>query len=662
MQLQDKIQPSSLKRILLVILLSPLMASAQINTDRVMLIGRNALYYDDYVLAIQYFNEVINAKPFLYDPYYFRAVAKFYLEDWQGAEYDCTKAIDLNPFIEDSYQLRGLCRIKQENYKEAIEDYSTVIKYKPLDQASWYNRLLCEIQLKDYDKAGEDIKMMHKTWPKYLKAYELEAQICLMTKDTLRADSLYARIIEKDKDNGDAWGARGMIALSKGDLRAADSLLTAAIKYSPDVVVYYIDRALINYKFNQLRAAMNDYDKALDLDPENFPAHYNRGLLRAEVGEDNKAIEDFNFVLKLEPDNLLALFNRAVLYEKTGYYKGAIADVSRVISQYPHFWTGYALRARCRRRSGNVKGAASDEKRLLIADLDRTFNNRHYATKSIRNRKEKNIEDYHKLVVEDDTASITKYSEEYRGKVQYRKVEATPKPIFSFTSSSESNNVIGKSAYYWRGLEKWCRKYDARESLMVTNAVSHTDKELFDYYNNKLSELAGKNDSTQIGNMFIRAVIYSDIKDYRSALYYLGKCTAKDSISAPLYFQTAAVKQYALGFISGEKNAGTSHGDVLFSLNSVCNDLEKALKLMPGNEFILYNLGCAYFEKKDFAGAESYFSKAIKINSRFAEAYYNRALSRLQTGKKEEAASDLSHAGELGLYDAYSILRQNRLK
>ena len=32
---------------------------AQINTDRVLAIGRNALYFEDYVLSIQYFNQVI---------------------------------------------------------------------------------------------------------------------------------------------------------------------------------------------------------------------------------------------------------------------------------------------------------------------------------------------------------------------------------------------------------------------------------------------------------------------------------------------------------------------------------------------------------------------------------------------------------------------------
>ncbi len=49
------------KRILTVLLLFPTLVCAQINTDRVMTIARNALYFEDYVLSIQYFNQVINA-------------------------------------------------------------------------------------------------------------------------------------------------------------------------------------------------------------------------------------------------------------------------------------------------------------------------------------------------------------------------------------------------------------------------------------------------------------------------------------------------------------------------------------------------------------------------------------------------------------------------
>ena len=79
--------------------------AAQINTDQVMIIGRNALYFEDYILSIQYFNQVIKAKPYLAEPYFFRAVAKFYLEDYRGAEKDCDLAIERNPFIVDAYQV-----------------------------------------------------------------------------------------------------------------------------------------------------------------------------------------------------------------------------------------------------------------------------------------------------------------------------------------------------------------------------------------------------------------------------------------------------------------------------------------------------------------------------------------------------------------------------
>jgi len=67
-------------------------ARAQINTQRMMDVGRNAIYFDDYVLSIQYFNLVINAKPYLYEPYFYRGLAKFYLDDYSGAEIDCTQA------------------------------------------------------------------------------------------------------------------------------------------------------------------------------------------------------------------------------------------------------------------------------------------------------------------------------------------------------------------------------------------------------------------------------------------------------------------------------------------------------------------------------------------------------------------------------------------
>ena len=109
--------------LLLVAVFLPQCVHAQINAERVLLMGRNALYYEDYVLAIQRFNMVINAKPWLGEPYFYRGLAKFYLEDFQGSEIDCGEAIERNPYAINHYVLRALTRINQERYSLAEEDY-----------------------------------------------------------------------------------------------------------------------------------------------------------------------------------------------------------------------------------------------------------------------------------------------------------------------------------------------------------------------------------------------------------------------------------------------------------------------------------------------------------------------------------------------------------
>jgi tetratricopeptide (TPR) repeat protein len=62
--------------------------------------------------------------------------------------------------------------------------------------------------------------------------------------------------------------------------------------------------------------------------------------------------------------------------------------------------------------------------------------------------------------------------------------------------------------------------------------------------------------------------------------------------------------------------------------------------------------------QKDFRAAISDYNEAITRNPEFAEAYYNRGLTNLSIGDTEKGIADLSRAGELGLADAYSIIKK----
>ena len=62
--------------------------------------------------------------------------------------------------------------------------------------------------------------------------------------------------------------------------------------------------------------------------------------------------------------------------------------------------------------------------------------------------------------------------------------------------------------------------------------------------------------------------------------------------------------------------------------------------------------------QKDFRTAILDYNEAIKRDPDFAEAYFNRGLSRLYTGDTQRGIEDLSKAGELGIVNAYNIIKR----
>jgi tetratricopeptide (TPR) repeat protein len=62
--------------------------------------------------------------------------------------------------------------------------------------------------------------------------------------------------------------------------------------------------------------------------------------------------------------------------------------------------------------------------------------------------------------------------------------------------------------------------------------------------------------------------------------------------------------------------------------------------------------------QKDYRAAISDYNEAIKRNPDFAEAWFNRGLTRLYLGDTSQGIEDLSKAGELGMINAYSIIKK----
>lgn len=503
-------------------------AQAQLNVEAVVDMGRQFLYYEDYVTAISKFNEVLLVRPRKAEVYYYRGYAKFSLEDYASAENDCTEAIRLNPFRAEFHQLRGLCRINRDNFEGAVEDYTRVLSEIPDDQNSTYNRALCFLQLKNYAQADADLDHMLQRWPRVARPYLVKAQSLLEQKDTIASIHWVDTLLTIFPYEREALAFRGRYSLWHENYQQADSFLTEAMLHGGRTADNFISRAQARHGMNHFNDALSDYDEALRLVPEHFVAHYNRGLLLALVGADNRALDDFDFVINLEPNNTLAIYNRAQLRERVGDYTGAESDFTALIEAYPDFMYGYAARARCRRRLGKTALAIKDETVVQRTNLNIVYGSqKRKPVKEVRRRSDHELDRYQELV-EVERDSTYHYISEVAGRIQDRDVEHTLLPPFP------------------------------------TEEIQHV-----------LAE-------------------------------------------APT-------------------NAGA-------------------------NAQLRYNSGCMHAGIGLTDTAIEDFSEAIQLNPRLGQAWYNRALLLIKEGRNSEAATDLSKAGELGIYQAYNLLKQTAKK
>ena len=193
------------------------MSMAQLNTDRITAIGRNALYFDDYVLSIQYFNQVIKLKPYLSEPYLLRAIAKIQLGDYIGAELDCHAAIERNPFQPGAYYTRGYIYRQTNQLEKAERDFSEALIFAPENKTYIAMRADVLAELKRYDLALQDINHLLHREPQSAALHFEKGTICLRSNDTICALNAFTKATEYDSQNPANWSALGLVQLMQNN-------------------------------------------------------------------------------------------------------------------------------------------------------------------------------------------------------------------------------------------------------------------------------------------------------------------------------------------------------------------------------------------------------------------------------------------------------------
>lgn len=659
---------------------------AQLNTERILAIGQNALYFNDYVLSIQYFNQVINIKPYLPEPYMLRASAKIQLGDFQGADQDCTEAIDRNPFMHYAYYLRGFARKRMAYYKEAAADFTKALEFSPNDTTYLINRIEIYERSKEYGLAINDIESLLKLYPKKNIWLYYRGNNELELKDTLKAENTFNKLIELNKNSYLGWSARGLIKMIRKDDDGALSDYNEAIKlhsvYSGD----YINRGNINNTKKNFIQALSDFNNAVKLDSTEYLAYFNRGLLREYLGDKNNALTDFNKVLKLDSTKTEALLQRAEVEKSLGIHKKAMIDFKKILSIYPYYIPAYEEMAEIEDKLGNTKNAFLYRQRAKNIDLNKDYyNHKEKERLSAKNQMVTNTQKttiggnnklFYQIAQENNFDSINENqnNSSYKGNVQDKFTNLTNESDF-ILSFITYKSPLRRTNLFYPTIENYNKEKIIPAPLGISNIESPLTSDLANFYFSAIkrtTDTISKNNSNA-DIYFTRALEFTSVKDNIGALEDLNKAIeirpdfilaifARANVESKLLFKNKSDKSEPVeiketNLLSGNfKNQDNTK--LKFNVEMIISDYDRVIEANPDFSFAYYNKANILCTQKDFITAITNFSKSIEIDPEFSEAYFNRGLAYLYLGEDAKGLADLSKAGELGIYKAYNLLQR----
>lgn len=640
-------------RLIILFTLSSLLATAQVNINHYIQVGRTRISTGNFVGAIENFNIVIKFKPQLPEPYFFRGVAKQQLEDYRGAIADYDKAVDIKPYFPDAYINRGLAHLALNEYADAVSDYDKALDLSPRNAAIYNNRGIAKVSMKDIDGAIADYDKALEANPGFVNA-----------------------LINRSNAN-----------IAKGDVLEAIRDLNKAIIIRPHFASAYLLRGLARFELNDFASALRDFDQTIKLDPQNAYAFNNRGIVKQRLEDFQGAIMDYDLALQLDPTMPNAYYNRGIAKEvlgKPGYEEdyriAAKLDPKLNIKRQPteeEYWAQVQQQKQQQQQQKNQsqsqsQNAGQSANKQSGTQAQQTAANQQTATAdSTKNEEAEKARRRFRMALA-DTRNIPRTSEdeEEPGLIQNKTVEIHLQGIFKIASFSENTINYDRLQYYSVALEELNKFNNYTPQLTITNLDAN---DFTDSYQSNYQYFEQRLKAAKVAeNYLCRGIFSSLLHQYNDALDDFNQALKLDSKSMMSYFSRANCRVKMVELlesvpdlsqdisvpIGNTQQKPVEKKEFLTDYNDILRDYQTCNKLDAKFPFAWYNQGYVLCKLGRYEEAVKCFDKAIEFQPDFAEAYYNRGLTQIYLDHINTGALDLSKAGELGIEDAYNVIKR----
>ncbi|TRZ70209.1 MAG: hypothetical protein D4R97_08645 [Bacteroidetes bacterium] len=614
--------------------------------------GQNYLRKGQYVDALEQLNFAIQKEPASSELYFLRGYAKFSLDDYIGAEEDYNRSIGFSPFQAEVFVNRAIVRCERLNYNGAFEDLANAKKLDSTNADIYFNLGRLKLILKKYYASISDCNTAIRLGYEHESIYLLKGSSEWGLKRIDNAISDLKKAIEINPSNSYSYVQLGSIWLEQNHVDSSITCFDQAIKLDSNNVYALFNRALARVKVPDQSGALEDLNKVIRLSPYNSYAYFNRAILFIDRNEKTNAIRDFTYVIKLNPKNIVSYYYRGMLETDLRDYSSALEDLDITIELSPEYADAYYARFQVRSKLKDMKRAKEDYKMALELGKKSHFN-----PDSLTTEKKDYLQSLVKLSGDFEEMNTA------NGKFQNQPVSIQLMSLFRFFSDKAPftllrfydtypkeqyhTNLHGFTTHDELFTDSLCRKGITRQTLLIDSVSNQAD-----LYLKRASYYSALN----LYNEAFRDLDSALKLDSANVLAYFIRANARYGLIRLMHSLDTTRNQITISKNPAEMKSGKADSDS--SYNSIIADYTKVLRLDTGFAFAWYNRAIAYSRKGEFRKASYDFSKAIGCMSDFAEAYYNRGLISILLNDNLSGCEDLSRAGELGILDAYRVIKR----
>ena len=636
---------------------------AQYNRDYFFYVGRQQMMENNFKEAIRTLNVLLRFDENAYEGYFLRGIAKYNLDDLLGAEADFTTAIEKNPVFTTAFTYRAITRSRLGNYDDALNDFREAIELRPDLPNPYFSRGVTRLLNQQFKEAIEDFDNFIRYEKKVADAYINRGVCHLYLKDTIRAYADFDLGIRTNRESPTGYNRRGSLLMQQERFDEAEKDFDMAVKCDTTLAISYFNRALVYNETNRPMQSLADLDRVIQLDSTSSITYFNRAIIRSRIGDYNRALEDYNKVAEYSPNNVLVYYNRAILLQQLGEIERAKSDYTKAIELYPDFANAYLGRSYLRHILRDYKGAKSDKQiaERKIAEYKSRLSDTTYSIYADTTRR------FDKLLSFESKLAGSSFERITSRCGNNEKVALLPLFKFTFSQDSTAQTATAQKFHSQRAEDFIARlknpllTISCRESDLAPDSLVAINRRL-------KGEV--RTTSATFDELFSLAISESLVKQYTNAINSYTSAINLSPTNPFVYLNRAATQAEMIDFISSIDNAYQrisiesdparqlhNHTSRTYNYDEAIADLTKAIKLHPGFAYAYYNRANLLALSSKLPEAFDDYTKAIELNANFAEAYYNRGLIQIYMKDTRKGCLDISKAGELGIEEAYEVLK-----